>query len=359
MKNDLSKGLKCYCPNCGAENYVKLDKTGSYSGILGGAISGAILGSKIGIAAGPLGAIAGTIPGLILGGIFGDSIGKSFDDPDCIKCFYSFKIPKSLIDKYLIDLSKSSINEYRVIEILKSNNTLTLGEKNYIKKEFYEYFFINNKNFNDVYLRKCVLQEITYQYDSYIQNKLKNSTEILKYESDIIKIDQHLFNFLSIFGVQNLYIQSLKNAFKIDISLFVNESEEEDVSCSINNSLEKDLLNSLEVFTDAFLKNKNIPHNKVVEYLFTITRNNEDYLKVIFDFLFFCQTLLLVRQALIAQFEFFENLIEEDKFNLDELIESKDELVKDTIELFDKKNTFKKYNDFKIRKKLNLIYPYF
>lgn len=93
-------GIICFCPHCGNKITITIERVGKVGGIISGAISGAIMGSNIGIAGGPLGAIAGTIPGLIIGAILGDNIGSKIDNPVCLKCNTSFKIPQKSIEDY-------------------------------------------------------------------------------------------------------------------------------------------------------------------------------------------------------------------------------------------------------------------
>lgn len=273
--------INCFCPHCGNQISIQIERTGKVGGIIGGAISGAIMGSNVGIAAGPIGAIAGTIPGLVIGAILGDNIGSKIDNPICSDCNTSFKIPQQSINEYkqrLKNIDDFIQNPLDGEEILK------------LRYEYYTYFY----RFLEMDPKSILTQYTINEFDINYKPSLPTNKGYydIDYELNIdnctitthIKIFQKL---LHLFKLNDNYLQGL-----IDIVSDVHEG-----FCPNNSALEE-YKNFLNDFRNTFYEQIRNSTNPKLQIILSHQKNSNLYEPVLRYYLFTTYYLLNMRKLI-------------------------------------------------------------
>ena len=256
-QNDLT-GITCFCPHCGNKIVITIENTGKIGGTLSGAISGAIIGSKFGIAGGPLGAIAGTIPGFFLGALLGESVGAKLDDPTCLNCNTSFKIPQKSISAFK-DLhiahveSKNDLNQEEILSIIETYSKF--------------YFSFAKENFHDVYRKYSSLRDDSELTSTDFYKKYKRFYKTTSFSD----LKNKFSSIIQLFGMDGNYIGEFEKEVTRDVA--TNEFTFHQFSAFLNS------------FKTNFYGEINNCDNIIVSEMVDIDRNTDLYLEVLKHFL--------------------------------------------------------------------------
>ena len=305
-KNNQKSGIECFCPHCGNKIVITIENSGKVGGTLSGAISGAIIGSKFGIAGGPLGAIAGTIPGFFLGALLGESVGAKIDDPTCLNCNTSFKIPQK------------SISAFKELNIAQTESKYEHSQEEFlIVIENYSnyYFSFAKENFRDVYRKYSLFRDDSEFSSTDFYKKYKSFYKPTSF-SDLKK---KFSSVIQLFGMYEDYI----TVFEKEISTDVAEND-------FNLHQYSAFLNS---FKTNFYGQINNRKNIIVSKVFDINRNTDLYLEVLKHF-------LLTFYEIMLWDKFFEyhssNFTDHKDFIQKYIVDSSNEREKSRLELVKK-----------------------